>query len=43
MVIVHDVEHDGWGVIKFRRLMYGETLAQWEEKKRLVDGVQLNE
>jgi hypothetical protein len=30
------------GVIRFKRLMYGETLAQWEEMKILVDEVQLN-
>jgi hypothetical protein len=30
------------GVIRFRRLLYGETLAQWEEIKYLVDEIQLD-
>jgi hypothetical protein len=40
---VHTVKQEGWGVIRFRRLLYGETLAQWEELKRLVDGIHLND
>jgi hypothetical protein len=43
MLTIHDVKPDGWGVTRFRRLMYGETRAQWEELKRLVDEVQLND
>jgi hypothetical protein len=30
-------------VIRFRRLLYGETLAQWEELKRMVDSIQLDD
>jgi hypothetical protein len=39
---VHDVKEE-WGVIWFTSLLYGETPAQWEEMKRLVDEIQLNE
>jgi hypothetical protein len=31
------------GVFQFRRLLYGETLQQWQEVKRLVDDFQLVE
>jgi hypothetical protein len=24
---VYDAKHEGWGVIRFRRLLYGETLV----------------
>jgi hypothetical protein len=34
-------KREGWGLIRFRRSLYGETLEQWEEMKRMVDGVQL--
>jgi hypothetical protein len=27
MQTVHTIKHEGWGVIRFRRLSYGETLA----------------
>jgi hypothetical protein len=40
---VYTVKHEGWGVIRFRRLLYDETFAQWEEMKRIVDDIQLDD
>jgi hypothetical protein len=34
--------NEGWGSIRFRRTLYGETLQQWEELKRMVDEVSLS-
>jgi hypothetical protein len=42
MLTIYTIKHEGWGVIRFRRMLYGETLAQWEEMKSLVDDVQLD-
>jgi hypothetical protein len=40
---MHDVKHNGWGLIRFIRLLYEETMAQLEEMKTLDDGVHLND
>jgi hypothetical protein len=40
---VYTVKLEGWGLVRFRRMLYGKTLAQWEELKRLVDGIYLND
>jgi hypothetical protein len=40
---VYTVKQEGWGLVRFRRMLYGKTLAQWEELKRLVDGIHLND
>jgi hypothetical protein len=36
---VYTVKQEGWGVIRFRRLLYGETLAQWDELKRMMHSI----
>jgi hypothetical protein len=42
-ITVNKVKNEGWSSIRFRRTLYGETLQQWEELKRMVDGVQLSD
>jgi hypothetical protein len=42
-IIVKVVKNEGWGAFQFRRMLYGETLQQWNEVKRLVDEFQLVE
>jgi hypothetical protein len=42
-ITLFKVKGEGWGSIRFRRTLYGETLQQWEELKRLVDEVSLFE
>jgi hypothetical protein len=41
--IVKAAKNEGWGAFQFRRMLYGETLQQWNEVKRLVDEFQLVE
>jgi hypothetical protein len=40
-ITVSKVKNEGWGVVRFRRTLYGDTLQQWEEMKMVLDGVQL--
>jgi hypothetical protein len=42
-ITVKAAKNKGWGFFQFRRLLYGETLQQWQEVKRLVDDFQLVE
>jgi hypothetical protein len=42
-ITVKKAKSEGWEVFQFRRLLYGETLQQWQEVKRLVDDFQLED
>jgi hypothetical protein len=42
-ITVKAAKKEGWGGFQFKRLLYGETLQQWQEVKRLVDDFQLVE
>jgi hypothetical protein len=42
-ITVSKAKNEGWVVFQFRRMLYGETLQQWYEVKRLVDEFQLGD
>ena len=42
-ITVADLKREGWGYIRFRRTLFGETAAQLTQMQALVDVVQLND
>jgi hypothetical protein len=39
-ITVKAAKNEGWGAFQFNRMLYGETLQQWNVVKRLVDEFQ---
>jgi hypothetical protein len=42
-ITVSRIEDEGWGVVRFRRTLHGETAEQWTNLKNLVYAFQLND
>ena len=42
-VTVQKAKEEGWELFRFRRTLLGDSLAQWENLKSIVDGIQLND